>query len=184
MQFLDKLFMPVVVGKPVETPQVLFFFFSCRCVWWRWPDNAEYCGEWTSSCHARLCLVPMARQRGNCGDSTAAVLGQGTCLLSLVWCRWPDSAENCGYAAVAVLRSRCFPCRAAKAYPHGLACSEDHRDSAVQYVAWWSIPLLCRSCWIFRREMLKTVEVPQCSSSTWVVLFMRTVEQLWCRATD
>ena len=48
-----------------------------------------------------------------------------------VWCSWPDSAENCGCAAVAVLRSRRFPCRAEETDPHGLACSEDHRDSAV-----------------------------------------------------
>ena len=85
-----------------------------------------------------------------CGDSTSAVLGQGLHTRRCgVWCRWPDSAENCGYAAVEVLRSRRFPCRAAEAYPHGLACSEDHRDSAVAVRAWWS-----------------TVEVPQCSSST------------------
>ena len=46
-----------------------------------------------------------------------------------VWCQWPDSAENCSYAAVAVIR----------------------------------------------HEVLKTVEVPQCSSLTWVVLFMDKV---------
>ena len=31
----------------------------------------------------------------------------------------------------------------------------------LQYVAWWSTPLLCRSCLAFRREVQKTVVMPQ-----------------------
>ena len=65
LQFLDKVFIPVVVvsgadgqtvQKTVEYPQLQFLdkVFS-----------------------RRFCLVPMARQRRNCGDSTVAVLGQG-----------------------------------------------------------------------------------------------------------
>ena len=39
------------------------------------------------------------------------------------------------------------PFRAAEAVPHGPSCSEDHGDSAqLQYVARWSMSLLCRSC--------------------------------------
>ena len=99
--------------------------FSCRCVWWRWPDNAEYCGESTvavlgQGVHARLLrLVPMARQRGNCGDSTAAVLGQGV----HACCCW--SLAHGGSPAVAVLRSRFLSCRRDRS-PWS-SCPEDHR---------------------------------------------------------
>ena len=60
VQFLDKVVdMSVAIGKPVEIPQVQFFFFGqglhprrygVRC---RWPDSAEpveihRCSSWTS----------------------------------------------------------------------------------------------------------------------------------------
>ena len=37
-------------------------------------------------------------------------------------------------------------CCSAESDSHGLAFSEDHRDSAVAVFAWWSMFLLCRSC--------------------------------------
>ena len=44
---------------------------------------------------------------------------------------WSDSAENRAGAAVAVHRRSTASLRAAEANPHGPACSENHRDSAV-----------------------------------------------------
>ena len=46
-------------------------------------------------------------------------------------------------AGLAVCR---HPGQGAEAVSHGLACSEGHRDSAVQYFSWWWMPLSCGSC--------------------------------------
>ena len=65
---------------------------------------------------------------------------------------------------------RRHPGRGAEADSHGLACSQDQKDSAVQYFSWWSMPLLCRSfllCPLLLRQarmvqtLQKFVEVPQ-----------------------
>ena len=45
----------------------------------------------------------------------------GTCCASVTWCFWSDSAENCGYSAVAVHRRSSISCRSAEADSHGLA---------------------------------------------------------------
>ena len=44
------------------------------------------------------------------------------------------------------IAGRRHPGHGAEADSHGLACSEDHRDSAAQYLSWWSMPLLCSLC--------------------------------------
>ena len=46
---------------------------------------------------------------------------------------WSDSAENRAGSAVAVHRRSSTSLRAAEANPHGPACSENHRDSAVAF---------------------------------------------------
>ena len=82
-----------------------------------------------------------------------------TCLLLLVWCRWPDSAVNCGGPAVAVLRSRRFPCRAAETDRHGLACLEDQRDSAVAVCFWTRSCLPAVACEL-HVQFLDKVDMP------------------------
>ena len=85
-------------------------------------------------------------------------------------CHGSWGAENCGISAVAVHPGRRHPGRGAEADSHGLACSEDQKDSAAQYFSWWSMPLLCRSfllCPLLLRQarmvqtLQKFVEVPQ-----------------------
>ena len=52
-------------------------------------------------------------------------------------------------------------CRDAEADSHGPACLADHRDFAVAVRAWWSMSLLCRSCWIPGAVVKETVEISQ-----------------------
>ena len=59
-----------------------------------------------------------------------------TRFLQACWCAptgaWRDSAENCGFSAVAVHRQgRRYPYCGAEADPHGSVCSGFHRDSPV-----------------------------------------------------
>ena len=51
---------------------------------------------------------------------------------NVTWRRWRQSAENCGFSAVAAhLQGRRFLRRSAVADFHGPACLDDHRDSPV-----------------------------------------------------
>ena len=55
--------------------------------------------------HARRCHVwcRWPDSAENCGDSTGAVLVKVYMPVVFVWCQWPDSAENCGDSTGAVL---------------------------------------------------------------------------------
>ena len=67
----------------------------------------------------------------------------GTCYASVTICS--DSAENCGYSAVAVHRRSSISCRSAEADSHGLAFGRPQKFRSCS-IAWWSMFLLCRSC--------------------------------------
>ena len=77
------------------------------------------------------------------GDSTCAVLGQGD---MPVWCYWSDSAENCGFSAVACHRWSLTSWSWCRSRFPWFFLPEDHRDSATRFFSWWSMHLLCRSC--------------------------------------
>ena len=68
-----------------------------------------------------------------CGDShRCSSWSLCTCLLFLcVWCRLPDSAENCGGQQSQFIAGRRLPFRAAVTALHGPAFSEDQKDSSV-----------------------------------------------------
>ena len=81
---------------------------------------------------------------------------------------WSDSAENRAGAAVAVHRRSTASLRAAKANPHGPACSENHRDSSVAVGQVVDAPVVqVVPCPLSFRQVLmvqtlqKTVGVPQ-----------------------
>ena len=72
-----------------------------------------------------------------------------------VWCQWPDNAENCGDSTGAVL---------GQGVPTRCCCGADGQTMQKTVV----MPQLL----LFVVKVLKTVEVPQYSSSTWLALFM------------
>ena len=77
VQFLDKVVdMPVAMGSPWS-----FHRFTSPSLW---------------------CPVLMARQCRTCGDPQVQFLDKLSTPVVGAWRSWPDSAENSGYAAVAV----------------------------------------------------------------------------------
>ena len=92
-QFRDKVFMHVVVsGADGETAE-------------------KTCGDSTGAVlgrglHAHRSVSDADGQtvQKTRGDSTGAVLEQVVHARYCVWCRWPDSAENCGLSAAAFHR--------------------------------------------------------------------------------
>ena len=82
---LDELFMGFQVVMPVEIPQ------------------AQFLDKVSMSVVVSGAIGQIVQE--TCGDAAGAVLGQGVharCC-RCVWCRRPDSAENCGVSTVAVL---------------------------------------------------------------------------------
>ena len=161
---LDKVYMPVVVSgavsqtvqNTVENPQSQFWdkvFMPVVVASGAYGQTAQELWRFHSSSSWTRC----------------------SCLLLLVWCRWPDSPVNCGGPPVAVLRSCRFPCRAAETDLHGLTCPEDHRGlrscsmfpgaALGQGVA---CPLLCMP-----RVMVQTVQHVSCTCSSWTRLTCR-----------
>ena len=111
--FLDKVYMPVVIGLvPIARQRRKLWrihssssWTRCTCplllVWCRKPDSAE--NLWYSTgavlgqvVHARRwCVVPMARQcRKPVVFHRCSSWTRFTCSSFGVWCRWPDRAEN------------------------------------------------------------------------------------------
>ena len=78
---------------------------------------------------------------------------------------WSDSAENRAGAAVAVHRRSTASLGAAEANPHGPACSENHRDSAVAVGQVVDAPVVQVVPFVptgaHGQTLQKTVEVPQ-----------------------
>ena len=76
----------------------------CFCRFY-WEARGDSTGAvfWTRfTCPSLWCLVPMARQCRTCGDPQVQFLDKLSMPVVGAWCSWPDSAENCGYAAVSV----------------------------------------------------------------------------------
>ena len=160
VQFLDQLFLLFAVGKPVEIPQEQFLDkLFARCLGSPWRSTSAFLekvyipfavsgavGQTVQNTVENpqskfwdkvfmpvvVASVPMA-SAGTVDNSTVTVLGQGVHA-----CRCWFGADGQTVQKTVVMpqlqffAAVVFPCRAAKAYPHGLACSEDHRDSAVQ----------------------------------------------------
>ena len=112
----------------------------------------------------------LVRQWVRCCQSTKACVLFPFAAQCLVLC-WSDSAENCGYSAVAVHRRSSISCRSAEADSHGLARAEDHGDSAVAVcflvvdASCCAGPAYCARCCYDKgagsRLLHKFVEVPQ-----------------------
>ena len=105
------------------------------------------------------------------GDSTGAIIGQDDMPVVVPSGAFGQTAQKTvDFPQLPFFASRRHPGRGAEADFHDLTCSEDHRDSAVQFVFWWSMPLLCRSCLLcpllsrqarMVQTLQKFVEVPQ-----------------------
>ena len=68
------------------------------------------------------------------GDSTGAVLGQVVHARFCVWCRWPDSAQNCGFSAAAFHRlSSTSRSWCTRRFPWS-CCSADHGVPTVAFL--------------------------------------------------
>ena len=92
----------------------------------------------------------------------------GTCYASITWRSWSDSAENCGYSAVAVHRRSSISCRSAEADSHGLAFGRPYKLRSCSVCLVFDVPVVqvvfhARCCRQVPTVQIlqKFVEVPQ-----------------------
>ena len=114
-------------------------------------DKFQQSNVCSDSVHLRLVDIPVVQQRQVPTvqtSPTAAVLEQGRCAR---WCAttgaWFDGAVNCGFSAIAIhRRSSISPVVLQRPVPVVLPVRKTIETPQLQCVAWWSMPLLCRSC--------------------------------------
>ena len=81
------------------------------------------------------------------GDSAGAVLGQRDMPVAVPSGAFGQTAQKTvDFLQLPFLAGRRQPCHGAEADSHGLACLEDHRDSAIAVCFLVVAALLCRSC--------------------------------------
>ena len=73
--------------------------------------------------------------------------------------------KTAGFPQLLFLAGRRHLFRYAEAVPYGPGCSADHSESPVVHI-WWLMSLFVRSCWFSVVVWFKTVEIPQCCSSS------------------